>query len=204
MKPRTHHILAAFAPLLIAGAAIAAEAADDHAAAAGGDSANPMAWSWAPYISSIIVFGAAFFILSRTAWPKIVSGLQEREEKIKSDIAEAERARKNAEKALSEYEQALADARTEAGKILEQARQDQQRLAADLKAKTEAELNAMRDGARRDIEAARKQAVNEIYDHMSTMATSIASRILEREINPEDQRRLVEESLNQLQPVGAG
>lgn len=197
MKTRMLRFAAGAAPLFVPAMAFAA----DEAAAA--ESGNPMSWSWAPYVSSLIVFGAAFFILSRTAWPRIVSGLQEREEKIKRDIAEAEKSRKQAEKALSEYEQALADARAEAGKILDQARQDQQRLAAELKSKTEAELNSMRDSAKRDIEAAKKQAVGEIYDHMATVATSIAGRILEREISADDQRRLVEESLNQLQPAGA-
>ena len=147
--------------------------------------------------------GPAFFILSKTAWPKILGALDARAEKIERDIAEAEKSRKQAEKSLAEYEEALADARTEANKILDQARQDQQRLAAELKAKTEAELNSMRDSAKRDIEAAKKQAVGEIYDHMATVATSIAGRILEREISPEDQRRLVEESLSQLQPAAA-
>jgi F-type H+-transporting ATPase subunit b len=197
MKARMLRFVACTLPLFVPAMAFAA---DEAAAAEGG---NPMSWSWAPYVSSLIVFGAAFFILSRTAWPKIVGGLQEREEKIKRDIAEAEKSRKQAEKALSEYEQALADARSEAGKILEQARQDQQRLAAELKSKTEAELNSMRDSAKRDIEAAKKQAVGEIYDHMATVATSIAGRILEREISADDQRRLVEESLSQLQPAGA-
>jgi len=197
MKARMLRFAACTTPLFVPAMALAA---DEAAAAEGG---NPMSFEWAPYVASLIVFGAAFFILSRTAWPKIVSGLQEREEKIRRDIAEAEKSRKQAEKALSEYEQALADARAEAGKILDQARQDQQRLAAELKSKTEAELNAMRDSAKRDIEAAKKQAVGEIYDHMATVATSIAGRILEREISADDQRRLVEESLNQLQPAGA-
>lgn len=197
MKAQVIRLTALFAPLFVPAIAFAA----DEAAGAGGG--NPMSWSWAPYVSSLIVFGAAFFILSRTAWPKIVSGLRDREQKIKMDIAEAEKARQQAEKSLHEYEQALADARTEAGKLLDQARQDQQRLAAELKARTEQELNSMRESAKRDIEAAKKQAVGEIYDHMASVATSIAGRILEREISADDQRRLVEESLNQLQPAGA-
>lgn len=179
--------------------AVALGADDGHA---GGPGAV-MSFSWVQFVSAIVVFLLAFFILSRTAWPKILGALDARAEKIQGDIAEAEKSRKQAEKSLAEYEQALAEARVEAGKILDQARQDQQRLAAELKAKTEAELNSMRDSAKRDIEAAKKQAVGEIYDHMATVATSIAGRILEREISADDQRRLVEESLSQLQPAGA-
>lgn len=173
----------------------------DEAGADGAASPNPMAFEIVPYISGLVVFGLAFFILSRTAWPKIVKGLEEREQKIKGDIAQAERTRKQAERALQEYEKALAEARNEASKMLEEAKGEQQKVAAELRARTEAELNAMRDAAKRDIEAAKKAAITEVYGHMADTATSIAARILQRELNPEDQRQLVEESLGQLAAV---
>ena len=193
MKLHTIQRLIWIAPLAMASVALAA---DDPAAAS--ETPNPMSWDWVPYVSSLVVFGAAFFILSRTAWPKISKGLEEREGKIRQEIENAEKARKDAEAALAEYQRSLAEARTEAGKIVEQATLDQKKVAAELRSKTEAELNALRDSARRDIEAAKQQAVGEIYEHMSNVATSIAGKILRKEISADDQRALVEESLNQL------
>lgn len=185
--------LAFAAPVLALGA--------DEAGADGAASPNPMAFEIVPYISGLVVFGLAFFILSRTAWPKIVKGLEEREQKIKSDIEQAERTRKQAERALQEYEKALAEARNEASKMLEEAKGEQQKIAAELRARTESELNAMRDAAKRDIEAAKKAAISEVYGHMADTATSIAAKILQRELNPDDQRQLVEDSLGQLAAV---
>ncbi|MFG0256443.1 MAG: F0F1 ATP synthase subunit B [Phycisphaerales bacterium JB043] len=178
-----------------------------HALGAGdaeGGSSNPMQFSWVPFVSALIVFGAALFVLNKTAWPKILSGLEERENKIRDEISNAEQARRDAESALAEYQKSLAEARTEAGKIIEQAKIDQQRVASELKAKTENELNQMRESAKRDIEHAKKQAVSEIYDHMSSLATDVASKILDKELTAADQQKLVEESLEQLQPVGSG
>jgi F-type H+-transporting ATPase subunit b len=219
MRLHTLQRLIWIAPLAIASLAVAQDhaPADSHDAATEamqaaenvghgeehGASANPMQWKLVPYVSSLIVFGAAFFILSKTAWPKISQGLTDREEKIRKEITEAENARKNAESALAEYQKSLSEARTEAGKILEQAKQDHQKIAAELRAKTESELNAMRDAARRDIESAKQQAVGEIYEHMSNVATSIAGKILKKEISAADQKSLVEESLNQLAAAGS-
>jgi F-type H+-transporting ATPase subunit b len=171
-------------------------------AAEGGDQ-NPLAFKLVPYISTLIVFGVVFFILQAKVWPIILKALGDREQKIRSEIEQAEQSRRQAEEALAQYQQALAEARVEAGKIIEEGKIAQQKVAADLKARTETELNSMRDAAKRDIEAARRQAVGEIYEHMATVATSIAGRILEREINVDDQRRLVDESLNKLQSVSS-
>lgn len=186
-------IAATAGALAPASLALAAEAADQ----------NPLAFKIIPYVSTLIVFGVVFFILQSKVWPIILKALGDREQKIRSEIEQAEQSRRQAEEALAQYQQALAEARVEAGKIIEEGKIAQQRVAADLKARTQTELNAMRDAAKRDIEAARRQAVGEIYEHMATVATSIAGRILEREINADDQRRLVDESLSQLQSVGA-
>ena len=56
----------------------------------------------------------------------------------------------------------------------------------------------MRQRAEGDITAAKVQALSEIYEEVATISTSVAGRILQRQINPEDQQRLVEESLKQL------
>ncbi len=178
---------------------LAADEAAGHAEAA----PNPMAFEIVPYIASLVVFGAAFFILSKVAWPKILGGLQEREKKIRDEIDAAERSRKQAERALQQYEKALSEARAEASKMLEAAKAEQQKLAVELRARTESEVNAMRDAAKRDIDAARRAAVAEVYANMAETATSVAARILGRELNSADQQSLVEQSLGELQSVRA-
>lgn len=191
----------------VAAVSRAALAADAPAGAHGGDHAeaapNPTDFQAATFIAALILFGLVVFILNRYAWPGILKALQAREEKIKGDIEAAERSRKQAERALNEYEKALAEARSEAARLLEEAKAEQQKLAAELKAKTDQELTQMRDAAKRDIEAARRAAVADVYGRMAQTATAIAARILARELSPEDQRALVEESLGQLESARA-
>lgn len=145
--------------------------------------------------TAILVFGVAFFVLSKTAWPKITKGLSEREGKIRNEIEAAERARKAADQALKDYEKSLAEARAEAQALIDQTKAEQVRMAAELKTKAEAEVSQMRESALRSIDAAKRAAVSDLYSEAAAIATSAASRILQRELNEDDQRRIVEESI---------
>ncbi|MCL4221785.1 MAG: F0F1 ATP synthase subunit B [Phycisphaerales bacterium] len=179
-------------------------AADTHAAAgdhAGGHSASPIAGvkeGLAQAITTLIAFAIVFFVLYAKVWPKISKGLDERATKIREEIAAAEAARKQAKDALDEYERSLAQARAEAQKMLDETKSQQAELAAQLRSKADAELNQLRERAKRDIESAKRAALNEIYNESVTLATTMASKILQREINPGDQAKLVEESLAEL------
>jgi F-type H+-transporting ATPase subunit b len=142
-------------------------------------------------------------ILGAKVWPTITKALDQRAEKIKEEIEAAELAQQQAKEALQQYEKSLAQARAEAQKMLDDAKAQQQTIAADLKAKAEIELAAMRERAKRDIDTAKRAALAEIYAETSTLATSIASKILQKEIRPQDQQRLVDESMAEFQTAYA-
>ncbi len=151
--------------------------------------------------TALVVFVIVAALLGAFVWPKIAGALDERANKIREEIESAEMARKQAKDALEQYQKSLADARAEAQKMLEDTKAQQARLAADLKAKADTELGAMRERAMRDIEAAKRAAVGEIYNDASNLATMIAGKILRRQISDNDQQQLVEESLAQLQAM---
>jgi len=150
-------------------------------------------------ITAIVVFLFVIAVLGAKVWPAISSGLDDRTNKIRSEIEAAEKARKQAAEALAQYEASLAQARTEAAKLIEQTKAQQSQLAAELRAKSEIELNAMRERAVKEIQQAKQAAVAELYTDATNLATMVAGKILKREINSQDQQRLVEESLGQLQ-----
>ncbi len=149
-------------------------------------------------IMTLIVFVGVLFVLGTQVWPKIQGSLQEREDKIRDEIQAAELARQQARDALEEYERSLAQARAEAQEMLDSTRAQQAAMAAELKAKSDVLLGEMREKAQRDIEAAKRTALNEIYDQAATLATLAAGKILQREIQPADHQRLVDESLAEL------
>ncbi len=149
-------------------------------------------------ITTLLVFAVVFFILYVKVWPTITKGLDERASKIREEIEAAEAARKQAKDALDEYEKSLAQARAESQQMLEETKSQQAELASQLRAKADQELTAMRERAKRDIEAAKRTALNEIYTESVSLASTMASKILQREISVTDQQNLVNESLAEM------
>lgn len=192
-------VLATLAYPSVALAADPAHGAEGDHAATASHGGSPMSFELLQYLFTIITFLIVLAILGKVVWPKILGALDARQNKIVAEIKAAEDARKQAAAALERYEKSLAEARAEAQQLIEKTKAEQATLAADLRAKADAELTQLRERAQRDIEAAKKQAVSEIYTQAATLATDLAGKILKREINPADQRRLVDESLGQLE-----
>jgi F-type H+-transporting ATPase subunit b len=189
-----------FAPLMTT-ATIALMTTVAHAA---DKEANPLAsvkegfWTG---VTAIVIFVVVFALLSTMVWPKIVKGLDERNEKIVGEIAAAEEARKQAKEALDEYEKNLAEARAESQRMIEETRAQQSQLAAQLKANADAELAAMREKALAEIDAAKKQALGELYNESVNLASVMAGKILQRQVTVEDQQRLMDESIEEMKSV---
>ena len=150
----------------------------------------PMIAPW----SSLIVFG----ILATVVWPKILGGLEDRQQKIQGDIEQAEQSRAEAEQAKADFEAKLTKARKEAAETIAQAKADAQRVADELRAANDAELTQLRTKAMADIESAKSAAVAEIHAEAGALATAVASKILGREITVADQQQLVQESLAEM------
>jgi len=159
---------------------------------------NPVSIQLLPLITILIVFGATYWLLKSQVWPRITSALDERERKIREEIQQAEEAREEAKAVLAEYEKSLAQAREEANQMVAKAKADAKAVADDLRARNEQELAELKERAMREIQTARKAAVTELHEQSVVLATSIARKILQREISADDQQRLVEESMQEL------
>jgi len=169
------------------------------AAQEGGD--NLFAGSLYQSGAAIIAFLLLLVILTKYAWGPILKGLQEREEKIKGDLAAAEAAQLQAKQTLSDYEKKLAEAHAEARRLIEQARIDADQVRQRLAGETEAEIGRLRDRATSEIRQAKSQAVQELYDHAAKLAVRTAEKILQRNITDADTQSLMDRSLRELEEV---
>ncbi|MDA0803854.1 MAG: F0F1 ATP synthase subunit B [Planctomycetota bacterium] len=160
--------------------------------------ANPLSFSLLPFITSIVVALIFIAVLKVKVWPIITKGLDERNEKILSEIRAAEDARKEAKAAQASFEARLVEAQEEATKTIAAARADAQRIAGELRAKAESELADLKKRAHDDMDSARRQAVADLEAHAAHLAISVAGRILGREIRPSDQSSLIADSLKEL------
>ena len=186
--------------LIAAPAAMAAEAA-----AEAGEATSPM---YAPNqglitgIVTIVIFILLLAVLGKFAWGPIVAGLRAREDKIRQDIADAEAARAKAEGTLREYNAQLAAAEAKVRDMLSKAAADAEKIATGLRMQAQQESEEIKERANREIDAARKSALSDIYAQAADLSTRIAEKILRRNLNADDQRDLVAASLEQLQPMG--
>jgi F-type H+-transporting ATPase subunit b len=151
-----------------------------------------------PAATAIVVFLLAFAFLAIFVWPKIVKGLDDRNNKILGEIRAAEAAQAKAKAAQAEFEKRLEEARAEADRTVRAARAEAERQAEELRATAAKELEDMKNRATQELEGAKRAAISEIHAMAAGLATTVAGKILKREIQPGDQKRLVEESLSEL------
>ncbi|MCI0362538.1 MAG: hypothetical protein L0219_01565, partial [Phycisphaerales bacterium] len=79
---------------------------------------------------------------------------------------------------------------------------DAKAVAEELRSRNQAELIEMKQRATREIESAKRAAISEIHQEATGLAVSIAGKILEREITPKDQKRLIDDSLHEMAEAG--
>lgn len=183
--------------------AFAALASDPSPAAAGGAAEKPnlLDVNFFGALWVVVIFVVLVAVLYPTAWKNVLAGLKARETRIRTDIAEAEAARTKAEATLREYNAQLATAENRVRDMINSASAEAQKIAAQIRTQGEQEAQASKERATREIEAAKKQALAEIYEQTAVLSTSIAEKILRRNLNPDDQRDLVNSSLEQFQAI---
>jgi F-type H+-transporting ATPase subunit b len=160
--------------------------------------ASPLSFKLLPAFSTVAVFLIAFGTFAFIVWPKITKALDARDEKILGEIRAAEAAQAKAKAAQSEFEKRLEEARAAADDMIRKARTEADRQADELRARSQRELEEMRLRATQELESAKRTALAEIHAVAATLATTVAGKILKREIQPSDQKRLVDESLSEM------
>ena len=147
-------------------------------AAAAEESKNPLI----PEIYDIVWSGVIFVILLVFFWkyvlPRVQKLLDERAEAIEGNIAKADEAQRKAEAALEEYTAQLADARAEAGRIRETAREDGKKIVAEAKEQALSEAARVTSSAQAQIEAERQSALVSLRSEVGTLAIDLASGVI--------------------------
>ena len=124
--------------------------------------------------------------------------LQQRQERVDADIAAAQDAKAEAERAKEEYAVSLEGAKEEAAQIVRNASKAAQDHGDQIVLEAKQEAAAIRAKAAVDIERERKNAVNEIKGDISDMAVAIASKVVEKEISEKEHEKLIAEFIERM------
>ena len=146
----------------------------------------------------VVSFGILLGVLYKFAFPAILATLEARERKIRESLEQAERHRVEAEGKLNEYKTKLSTASRDAEAVLVQAKERAQRLLEENEQRVTAETERMKAEALRDIEQARRRAVQQIHAQTTDLALLVAERVMEKNLDKADHRRLAEEALQAI------
>ena len=150
-------------------------------------------------LTNILAFLIFFGLLYKFAWKNVGGVLEARRTRIRAELEAIEEGRKEIERLKAEYLSKIREIETEAqlrfGRI-EAAARDK---AADILAEASGKAHKFIESARKDIENEVEQARHALIGEISTLACAAAEKVLERQINEADGRRLVESFLTDLE-----
>lgn len=168
------------------------------AAEEGGAPFNPLSPETGLYVWTTIAFLVVLYFLAKKVFPKLEEGLADREQKVRSDLEQAEAAKKQAEELVEQHRAMIAEARSEAQKIADEVRQSAEATRKQILQQAEQETTQMTARSVQEIEAARQQMVSELKADIGQMAVQIASKIVEKELDPRVHEDLVEAFIRDL------
>lgn len=202
MRNLTWLIVAMLALTLCAAPALAeSPATDEHGAKEAGKIDVADKFGLKRYdlgIYTLIVFGILVFILGRYAWGPMMAGLDKREAHLRKAHEDAEGARAEAQRALADVQARLSKAAEEVRAMLDEARRDAQAVKDQMKADAATEIQAERDRIRREIDMAKDQALQQIYQQAVQLAAMVSTKAVKRELTAADHQRLLDEALGDL------
>ena len=153
-------------------------------------------------IGDFILIAGSFllliFLVKKYAWGNITSILDQRAEKISSDIDGAEEARKKAEELASKREAELAGSRTEAKTIIENAKETAEKSKADILAEAKLEAGRLKEKANQEIEQNKAEALQSVKGEVADLTVSLAGKIISQNLDGHAHKELIDQYIDQL------
>ncbi|MBW8349979.1 F0F1 ATP synthase subunit B [Bacillus sp. IITD106] len=140
---------------------------------------------------TVAAFAVLMFILKKVAWGPLMGVMIQREEHIANEIEAAEKSRVESNKLLEEQKELLKEARLEAQAMIENSKKHGEIQREDIIKTAREEAERLKESARLEIEQQKEQAVTALREQVATLSVLIASKVIEKELNEEDQQKLI-------------
>ena len=147
---------------------------------------------------SLVSFALLFFLLKRFAFPPILEVLEERENKIRSEIDDAEKLRHEAEELKADLGRELKNAHEKANTIIQMAGDESKKIQEKSIQETQAKVRQMQNDAEQEIQITRNKLLNEIRSYTAALTIASTEKVLKKSLNNEDKNRLIDESIEEV------
>jgi len=151
------------------------------------------------FIWTIFTFLVLLALLTKYAWKPLLAALQARQDRIRESLEGARAASDEMERVRRESAEIMRQARIEADAIISSSRTDGERVREEIKQKARAEAASILAAAERRIELEASRAREQVRRDAADLSIMIASRILRRNLSPEDNRVLIDEVIGSLE-----
>ena len=159
---------------------------------------NPLLPETNEIIWGAVGFTVVFIFIWKFGLPQMRTAMNNRTEKIRGDLQAAEDQRAEADSLLTDYRAQLNDAKAEAGRIIEEARQAADQIKRDQEARLQSELAELRTRAVADIDDAKSRAMDDLRGEVAALAIGAAETVVQRNLDSDTQVQLVEDYINQV------
>jgi F-type H+-transporting ATPase subunit b len=161
---------------------------------------SPLAVAWVEVILALVVFALLYLAVKRFVVPNFEKTYADRTAAIEGGLRSAETKQAEADAKLAELEKQLGDARHEAARIREEAREQGATIIAEMREQAQSEAARIVSHAHTQIEAERQQAVTSLRAEVGSLATSLAGRIVGESLDDDArQSRVVDRFLADLE-----
>jgi F-type H+-transporting ATPase subunit b len=147
---------------------------------------------------TLLLFGVSMYVLAKLVFPRISAALDKRQKAIEEAIDHAEEMRHKADELMDEYRERLKDARGQADEIIARSRRTAESHEREVEEDAKARREQLLEQTRRDIESETKRAIQEIRREVADLTVMATEKVTRKTLTEEDQRRLVEEALSEL------
>ena len=160
---------------------------------------SPFAGDLGNALWTLVIFVIVVVVLGKFAWGPVLGLLQQREEFIHKALSDAKQHRDAAEAALKEHAAKLQSAHAEAAAILEDTRRDAEKLRAEVRQRAKTEADKTIANAQLQIQLETSRALEQIRREAVDLSVMIASKIIQRNLSKEDNERLIDDALKQVE-----
>ena len=150
---------------------------------------NPLIPALSEIIASIVFLLILWFLLARYVVPRFEETYRARTEAIQGGIEKAERAQEEAQAALERYNSQLAEARSEAARIREDAKTQGTQILAELREQAQVEAARIKSQGEVQLAAERDQVRAQLRNEIGGLATTLASRIVGESLADDERAR---------------
>jgi F-type H+-transporting ATPase subunit b len=149
-------------------------------------------------IWTLVAFAITFFVLRKYAFGPIQKAIDDRREKIRMSIQEADRARDEARTLLEEHRALIGKAKGEAEEILAEARRIADSQRERVKEETEADRQRRLEETKRQIEAETQRALEQIRAEVASLTLIATTKVTGKVLDRDDHKRLIEDAIGDL------